>query len=142
MGWIGSAVWLIAPKWPQDLNFFNCTGCRIFILCEIHCYPGPPFLGYNNLVLAIVYHQISCFFQSRSYQQPTTCCNEKKMHFLFCKKHSFYKCSQSYFEVALKFLWATNFTRLFFMFPIVIDKKSSVIINNNNWIDFVGAVTV
>ena len=28
----------------------------------------------------------------------------KKMHFLFCKKHSFYKCSQSSFGFALKFL--------------------------------------
>ena len=21
----------------QDFNFFNCHGCRLFILCEIHC---------------------------------------------------------------------------------------------------------
>ena len=23
---------------PQDFNFFNCSGCPIFILCIIHCY--------------------------------------------------------------------------------------------------------
>ena len=24
-----------------DFHFFNCPGCRIFILCEIHCYLCP-----------------------------------------------------------------------------------------------------
>ena len=27
---------------PQDFDFFNCHGCRMFILNEIHCYPKPP----------------------------------------------------------------------------------------------------
>ena len=25
----------------QDFDFFNCNGCRTFILCEIHCYVCP-----------------------------------------------------------------------------------------------------
>ena len=25
----------------QDFHFFNCPGCRIFILCEIYCYLCP-----------------------------------------------------------------------------------------------------
>ena len=28
-------------KGSQDFDFFNCHGCRIFILCEIHCYFCP-----------------------------------------------------------------------------------------------------
>ena len=27
---------------PQDFDFFNCHGCRIFILYESHCYLSPP----------------------------------------------------------------------------------------------------
>ena len=26
---------------PQDFDFFNCHECRLFILCEIHCYFCP-----------------------------------------------------------------------------------------------------
>ena len=25
-------------KGSQDFDFFNCYGCRLFILCEFHCY--------------------------------------------------------------------------------------------------------
>ena len=142
MGWIGSAVWLIAPKWPQDLIIFNCPGCRIFILCEIHCYPGPPFLGYNNLVLATVYHQISCFFQSRSYQQPTTCCNEKKCISSFVKNIAFTNVAKAILKPHWNSFVLPILRDFFHVSNYVIDKKSSVIINNDNWIDFVGAVTV
>ena len=31
-------------KGSQDFDFFNCHGCRIFILCEIHCYFCPHIL--------------------------------------------------------------------------------------------------
>ena len=40
----------IGPNWPnwqcslagsQDFYFFNRHGCRLFILCEIHCYLCP-----------------------------------------------------------------------------------------------------
>ena len=24
------------PKGSQDFDFFNCNGCRLYILCEIH----------------------------------------------------------------------------------------------------------
>ena len=30
---------------PQDFDFFNCHGCRLFILCEIHCYLCPRIFG-------------------------------------------------------------------------------------------------
>ena len=26
---------------PQDFDFFNCYRCRLFILCEVHCYFWP-----------------------------------------------------------------------------------------------------
>ena len=39
------------------VNFSNFSGCRMFILCEIHCYLCPKCFGYNNSVLAIVTHQ-------------------------------------------------------------------------------------
>ena len=29
----------------QDFHFFNCSGCRILILCEIHCYVCPHIFG-------------------------------------------------------------------------------------------------
>ena len=32
--------WLL-QKGSQDFDFFNCHWCRIFILCEIHCYFCP-----------------------------------------------------------------------------------------------------
>ena len=41
IGQIGSAVQLVAPKGLAGFWFFNCHGCRIFILCEIHCYFCP-----------------------------------------------------------------------------------------------------
>ena len=42
-------------EWLRKLaNFFNCHGCRLFILCEIHCFLCPAFLRYNNSVLARV----------------------------------------------------------------------------------------
>ena len=39
--WAGLAVlfsWYVAPKWPQDFDFFNCHWCQTFILAENHCY--------------------------------------------------------------------------------------------------------
>ena len=39
---------------PQDLNFFNCPGCRTFILCEIHRYLCPPKSWHNNSFLGSV----------------------------------------------------------------------------------------
>ena len=30
---------------PRILIFFNCHGCRFFILCEIHCYLCPRIFG-------------------------------------------------------------------------------------------------
>ena len=30
LGLIGSAVKLVAPKRPQDFDFFNCHVCRLF----------------------------------------------------------------------------------------------------------------
>ena len=38
LGQIGSAVQLVAPIGLPGFDFFNCHGCLIFILCEIHCY--------------------------------------------------------------------------------------------------------
>ena len=40
---------------PQDFNFFNCPGCWIFILCEIHCYLCPPKSWHNNSFLGSVH---------------------------------------------------------------------------------------
>jgi hypothetical protein len=34
--------WSYRLNSPQDFNFFNCTGCRICIFCEIRCYLCPP----------------------------------------------------------------------------------------------------
>ena len=53
MGQIGSAVSLAgsSKNGPQDFEFVNCPGCRIFILCEIHCYLCPPKSWYINSFL-------------------------------------------------------------------------------------------
>jgi hypothetical protein len=51
----------LSDNGPQGFNIFNCPGCRIFILCEIHCYLCPPFFLYNNSVLAIVLLLSSAF---------------------------------------------------------------------------------
>ena len=39
---------------PQDFDFFNCPGCWIFILCEIHCYIYPPKSWHNKTFLGSV----------------------------------------------------------------------------------------
>ena len=38
----------------SSTDFFNCPGCRILTLFEIHCYLCPRIFGYNNSVLARV----------------------------------------------------------------------------------------
>ena len=45
----------------KHFYFFNCHGCRLFILCEIHCYLSPTFLWYYDLVLAIVFRKVEDF---------------------------------------------------------------------------------
>ena len=74
---------------PQDLNFFHCHGCRLFILCEIHRYFCPhifwlcyfslsqyvlraPPLGFTEIPAAL---SIDCF---RGLSK------EKKIKFSFC----------------------------------------------------------
>ena len=37
--------WYVAPKRLPWFSFFNCPGCRIFILCEIHCYLSAHIFG-------------------------------------------------------------------------------------------------
>ena len=34
--------WHVAPKWPQDFDFFNCHGCRLFIWGEKTLRSGCP----------------------------------------------------------------------------------------------------
>ena len=59
MGWIGSAVQLVAPKRPLGFWFFNCHGCQTFILYEIHCYLSPPKSWHNNSFLGSVSGRVS-----------------------------------------------------------------------------------
>ena len=48
----------------QDFYFFNCLGCRIFILCEIHCYLCPHifWVYYFSLSQCVVLVLLSIFF--------------------------------------------------------------------------------
>ena len=45
---------VVAPKRPPGFWIFTCLGCRIFILCEIHCYLCPPKSWHNNSCLGSV----------------------------------------------------------------------------------------
>ena len=48
---------LVAPKRPQFLFFFNCHGCQTFVLYEIHCHLSPPKSWHNNSFLDSVQHK-------------------------------------------------------------------------------------
>ena len=39
--WLAVLFSLLLQNGSQDFHFFNCLGCQIFILCEIHCYLCP-----------------------------------------------------------------------------------------------------
>ena len=49
----------------QDFDFFNCHVCRIFILCEIHCY----FCSHIFWVYYFGLSQCDCAFASSSVQE-------------------------------------------------------------------------
>ena len=58
MGWIGSVIYLVAPKQPQDFDFFNGHGPRVLIidlsLFNIETY-APQFIGHNKFFLDSVF---------------------------------------------------------------------------------------
>ena len=58
-------------KGSQDFDFFNCHGCRILILCEIHCYFCPHILWvyYFRLGQCAVYLHSLPHINFRDYRQ-------------------------------------------------------------------------
>ena len=53
---------------PQYFNFFNCPGCPILILCEIHCYICPPKNWHNDSFLGSVVYDCSYFCWRKALQ--------------------------------------------------------------------------
>ena len=79
-------------KGSQDFDCFNCHGCRIFILCEIHCYFCPHIsCRYIISVLASVcqngqrpMHLFKQDWQNRQQGLRSDCpdiCTVPKVHF-------------------------------------------------------------
>ena len=72
--WIGSAVQLVSPKQLPGFSFFFfiCPGCRIFILCEIHCYFCPHIFGVYYFSISQCAHNLFycilnvCFYRKRT----------------------------------------------------------------------------
>ena len=52
--WAKWAELAVLQNGPQDFDFFNCHGCRLFISCEKHCDLGAAFYKHINSSVATV----------------------------------------------------------------------------------------
>ena len=75
--WIG---WYLQNS-SQDFHyFFICPGCRIFILCEIHCYFCPHIFGVYYFSLSQCAHNLFycilnvCFYRKRTRHRLSRGC--------------------------------------------------------------------
>ena len=64
-------------------NFFNCPGCRIFILCEIHCYLCLPKSWHNNSFLGSVWRSTEEMSRPSTYFWWNSFCSSIFFRFNF-----------------------------------------------------------